>query len=113
MSLADPPVSLPYDTSTGYSSATHGWRSRLTSLLTWGSVLTSSTALAMFLRISVGTAATEAEIVGRETEPAGPSARAPVPRVPLPALKSLRAVITPPAVITAFRTWPVPDGPGP
>src|SRR6478609_8335942 len=104
MSFAESPVSSPYDTSTGYSSATHGFRSRLTAALTAGSsltILTASTRLGAFdgepettsLMLPLATASL----------PAGPSSRAPVPPVAQAAAKRPRAASPAAAELPAFR----------
>ena len=97
-----PPVRSPYDTSTGYSSPTHGFSARFTEGATPGSSSTSLTA-----STSSGVAYAEAiGVVGfslpaTASAPAGPSSRAPVPPVAHAETNSARAASTAVAVITA------------
>src|SRR5690348_6945117 len=106
MSSVVPPVSSPYDTSTGYSSATHGLvRVLLTDSLTSGSSLTSLTASTR-LGVLDGEAAASALGAPFATASllAGPSSRAPVPPVAQAVRKRPRAVSAAVAALPAFRT---------
>src|SRR5690348_4491609 len=102
-----PPVRSPYDTSTGYSSATHGFVSALlTESLTSGSSLTS-----LIASTRLGVLDGEAERAGLGAAPfatasllAGPSSRAPVPPVAQAVRKSPRAASAAVTALPAFRT---------
>src|SRR3954468_4033666 len=102
-SSSAPPVRSPYDTSTGYSSPTHGFSARLTEGATPGSSSTSLTASTLW-----GVAYAEAigdgfgfRLPAAAAGLAGPSSRAPVPPVAQAATSRARAASTAVAVITA------------